>query len=65
MAAADPTAEPPRLLRAAEVARALQIALPTVYEISRETPERIGTVRLGRCVRFRREAIDRLVHGEG
>ena len=49
---------------APEVAKRLKIALPTVYQAGREDPIRFGVVRVGRAVRFRRTAIDRIVAGD-
>ena len=47
-----------------EVAEITGLAVPTVYEIARENPERLGVVRFGRSVRFRRDVIDGIVEGE-
>ena len=47
-----------------EVARILRLARPTVYEIAREEPARLGAETFGRrCVRFRRATIDAIVNG--
>ena len=53
-----------KLMRAPSTAAALNMALPTLYELARKDPSRFGVVRLGRSVRFRRAAIDRIVQGE-
>ncbi len=53
------------LLRARFVSTVLELPLPTLYELSRKDPTRFGVVRLGRSVRFRRVAIDKIVAGEG
>jgi excisionase family DNA binding protein len=55
---------PKPLLKAEEVAELTRLALPTIYEQARENPERLGVVRIGRAVRFKPDAIDRLVGGE-
>lgn len=47
-----------------EVALLLRLAKPTIYEHARQDPTRFGVLRFGRAVRFRRNAIDRLVAGE-
>ena len=52
------------LLKALPVATVLGLPLPTLYELARKYPSRFGVVRLGRSVRFRRAAIDRIVQGE-
>ena len=36
---------------------------PTIYEHARRDPRRWGVVRVGRAMRFRRDAIHRLVDG--
>ena len=52
------------LLNAEEVATRLRVAKPTIYEWARTRPEVYGAVRIGpRKVRFRREAIDKLIGG--
>lgn len=51
---------PQPLVRAEWVANVGDIALPTVYEMSRRDPARWGRVTIGRAVRFRRDAIERL-----
>jgi hypothetical protein len=54
----------PAYYRAKYVSRVLDLALPTVYEIAREDPERLGAETFGRrCVRFRRRVIDELING--
>jgi excisionase family DNA binding protein len=50
----------PKFYTAGEVAQILRIAQPTVYEISRKKPARLGAVRWGRSVRFSRAVIDRI-----
>jgi predicted DNA-binding transcriptional regulator AlpA len=40
------------------------IPRPTIYEHARRDPSRWGVIRFGRAIRFRRDAIDRLVAGE-
>jgi len=67
MAAALDSAQvhgPRPLYRADDVARLLRMARPTIYEISRETPDLLGAVRLGRSVRFRPDVVDALVRGD-
>ena len=66
MASASPT-EPtarPAFYDADEVRTILRLAKPTVYEIARTDPQRLGAVHFGRAVRFRRSVIDRIAHGE-
>jgi hypothetical protein len=46
-----------QLLVAAEAARLVRLAVPTLYERSRLAPEKWGRVTFGRAVRFRRERI--------
>ncbi len=59
------TAPIAELLSARDVARILNVPLPSLYGWSRENPERYGAVRVGpRAVRFRRAAIDALVGGD-
>ena len=53
------------LLKAPPTASVLNVPVPTLYELARKDPARFGVVRLGRSVRFRRGAIDRIVRGEG
>ena len=48
---------------AREVAELTRLAVPTVYELAKREPDRFGAVRYGRAVRFRRDAIDRLIGG--
>lgn len=63
---ARPLGDAPELLTAAEVARRLRLAVPTVYQRGREAPGQYGAVRLGRrAIRFKRAAIDALIEGEG
>jgi excisionase family DNA binding protein len=45
-----------RLLKADEVAEALQVPKPRVYELARQRT--LPAVRIGRQIRFRQEAID-------
>lgn len=53
------------LLTAAEVAKRLRLAVPTIYQRGREAPSQYGAVRLGRrAIRFKRTAIDALIEGE-
>ena len=40
------------------------IPRPTIYEHARRDPDRWGVIRVGRAIRFRRDAIDRLVAGD-
>jgi excisionase family DNA binding protein len=49
---------------AADVAAILGIPRSTVYERARLEPERLGVIRLGRSVRFRRTVIDAFVRGD-
>ena len=53
----------PEFYTADEVRIQLKLSLPTVYEIAREDPKRLGAERFGRAVRFRRLVVDRLVRG--
>lgn len=52
-----------RLYVVGEVAKKLNLATPTVYEIARKNPELLGAVRFGRSVRFRSAVIERIVDG--
>lgn len=45
-----------RLLKADEVAEALQVPKPRVYELARQ--QVLPVVRIGRQIRFRQEAIE-------
>ncbi len=45
-----------RLLKADEVAEALQVPKPRVYELARQ--QVLPAVRIGRQIRFRQEAIE-------
>ncbi len=45
-----------RLLKADEVAEALQVPKPRVYELARQ--HALPAVRIGRQIRFRQEAIE-------
>ena len=49
------------LLTVREVAAVLRRSRQSVYQLAHEKPEVLGVVRLGRTVRFRRSAIERLV----
>jgi excisionase family DNA binding protein len=51
------------MLKAKEVARLTGLALPTVYEIARTNPKRLGAEKFGRGVRFKRHVIQRIVGG--
>lgn len=71
MASATPTHDTGRIrdvepatYTAGQVSVITGLATPTIYEIAREDPARLGAVRFGRAVRFRRAVIDRLVHGD-
>ena len=61
--AASATPEP--MLTAAEVAQLTGLATPTVYQIAREDPKRLGAERFGRAVRFARPIVERIVRGGG
>ena len=52
------------LLTAQEVAQRLRVSLRSVYDLAGQQPRRLGVVRLGRRVRFRRDAIDTLLGPE-
>lgn len=54
-----------RFYRAPYVSKILDIPLPTLYEMSRRSPERLGAIRLGRSLRFRRAVIDAIADGTG
>ena len=46
---------------AAEVGEKLRLSTPTVYEMARRNPDRLGAVYFGRAVRFRRPSVQRLL----
>ena len=54
----------PRTYDISAVSIVTGIPRPTIYEHARRDPRRWGVVRVGRAIRFRREAIDRVVAGE-
>lgn len=50
--------------KARDVGLILDLPLPSVYEIARRDPERLGVIRFGRSLRFRRAVIEKLIAGE-
>ncbi len=54
----------PELLTAQEVAQRLRVSPRSVYDLAHQQPRRLGVVRLGRRVRFLRDAIDALLRPE-
>ena len=52
------------MIGADEVARLTGLAKPTVYQIAREDPKRLGAEYFGRSVRFARPIVERLVRGD-
>ena len=49
---------------AREVSTILAIPLPSLYQLARNDPSRLGAIKLGRTLRFRQSVIERLVNGE-
>lgn len=60
----DAQDSPAGLLTAEQARRMLAVSRATIYDLAQREPETVGAVRLGRIVRFRRAAIERIVNGD-